>query len=604
MTYADTYNIRTTSVKFNDIADALDGVLTRNAAVTVTGGPTVYATNPSPAWTEYVLSSFLIIIPNSTNTAGSPSVTLDVSGLGAKAIKRGGADIAAGTLVAGLPTILVYNGTHFEILLVQNALNLDGTNAMLANLNFGGFRPTNVAAGTAAAPAYCAGNDADTGMWSPTGNELAFSTGGTERFRIDSLGEAGFGTTAPLTRVTVVGTGQSGAPSDSGNKLAASRVSSTAGGGGDGGHIEFGAGYGTYTQSYFSAIKGLLSNVTGNTLGHLAFYTRNGTSDTSLTERMRINGTGGHVGIGNSDPQYATVIGSGVGQRVLSIFGGLSGTADGAALYITGTTAFNTAAAFGHYSAILGGAADSTATIYTAGTLRFNSSTTIVGVLNGTGLSIGTATVPSYPIDVAAASNSITLNARARASDSTGSIRFATSTDTEQGRIQWDTNYLRLEKEGDNPIVFFTNNSEKVRIKGDGFLGLGTTNPTYRLQLSTDSAAKPSTNTWTIASDSRIKTNIQPYTKGLAEIVQVAPITYDYNGKGGMTAGPGGISIIAQDLQPIFPECVGSYKGKLEETDEEEIDILNYNGHAITFALINAIKELDAKVKALEALQE
>ena len=94
---------------------------------------------------------------------------------------------------------------------------------------------------------------------------------------------------------------------------------------------------------------------------------------------------------------------------------------------------------------------------------------------------------------------------------------------------------------------------------------------------------------------------MQPYSKGLTEICQVEPITYDYNGKGGIAAGPGGVSILAQDLQPIFPECVSSYKGKLNENDTLETDILNYNGHAITFALINAVKELNAKVEALEA---
>lgn len=143
--------------------------------------------------------------------------------------------------------------------------------------------------------------------------------------------------------------------------------------------------------------------------------------------------------------------------------------------------------------------------------------------------------------------------------------------------------------------------TERLRITSGGNVGIGTNNPSYQLQLSTDSAAKPTTSTWTIASDSRIKTNIQNYEKGLAEICQVSPITYDYNGKGGIAAGPGGVSILAQDLQPIFPECIGSYKAKLEETDEDEVDILNYNGHAITFALINAVKELNSKIEALEA---
>jgi len=155
-------------------------------------------------------------------------------------------------------------------------------------------------------------------------------------------------------------------------------------------------------------------------------------------------------------------------------------------------------------------------------------------------------------------------------------------------------------------MVFETANSsgvitERLRVDSSGNLGIGTTGPSYQLQLSTDSAAKPTTNTWTIASDSRIKTNVAAYTKGLAEIKQVNPVTYDYNGKGGIPAGPGGVSIIAQDLQPVFPECVGTYRGKLNPEDAEETDIYNYNGHAITFALINATKELAAKVEALEA---
>jgi|UniRef100_A0A6C0AMS3 hypothetical protein len=41
-----------------------------------------------------------------------------------------------------------------------------------------------------------------------------------------------------------------------------------------------------------------------------------------------------------------------------------------------------------------------------------------------------------------------------------------------------------------------------------GNVGIGISSPAYQLHLSSDSAAKPSTNTWTISSDSRLKTNI------------------------------------------------------------------------------------------------
>ena len=41
-----------------------------------------------------------------------------------------------------------------------------------------------------------------------------------------------------------------------------------------------------------------------------------------------------------------------------------------------------------------------------------------------------------------------------------------------------------------------------------GNVGIGLTNPSFRLQVVSDSAAKPSTNTWTVSSDERLKTNI------------------------------------------------------------------------------------------------
>ena len=39
-------------------------------------------------------------------------------------------------------------------------------------------------------------------------------------------------------------------------------------------------------------------------------------------------------------------------------------------------------------------------------------------------------------------------------------------------------------------------------------VGIGTTSPTYQLELSLDSAAKPTSSTWTVPSDERIKEDI------------------------------------------------------------------------------------------------
>lgn len=151
-----------------------------------------------------------------------------------------------------------------------------------------------------------------------------------------------------------------------------------------------------------------------------------------------------------------------------------------------------------------------------------------------------------------------------------------------------------------NNHIFRYGSSEAMRITSSGNVGIGTTSPNYQLQLSTDSAAKPTSALWTIASDERIKENINSYTKGLNELLKINPITYDYNGLGGFKKGKGGVGIIAQEIAEILPDSVSSIKAKLNETDEEEVDILNFNGHELTYILINAVKELKAEIEILK----
>lgn len=135
-----------------------------------------------------------------------------------------------------------------------------------------------------------------------------------------------------------------------------------------------------------------------------------------------------------------------------------------------------------------------------------------------------------------------------------------------------------------------------------GSVGIGTGNPGYTFEVAVDSAAKPTTNTWTIASDARIKSVTGEYQKGLNEICALRPITYRYNGKAGFVDdGKENVSIIAQEAVNVFPECVGSFMRKLEESDAEETELLNWNGHAVTFALINAVKELKAQIDILQS---
>jgi hypothetical protein len=107
--------------------------------------------------------------------------------------------------------------------------------------------------------------------------------------------------------------------------------------------------------------------------------------------------------------------------------------------------------------------------------------------------------------------------------------------------------------------------SGNLKVSNNGYimnnLGIGMTNPSYQLQLSTDSAAKPSTTTWTTTSDVRLKTNITLADKNRCyEIIKKLPLKYytwtkDYIDNTSITDNSK-LGWIAQDVQSIFPKAV------------------------------------------------
>ena len=261
-----------------------------------------------------------------------------------------------------------------------------------------------------------------------------------------------------------------------------------------------------------------------------------------------------------------------------------------------------------------------TSNVYEIGYLNFNQSTDMMTLMNkqsysASGISLGTnntermritsggnvgigTTSPSYILQTKAGSGFV--GAAFSSSYAATSIigNDANSSWFGQGTNGLGSAYVINNTSGYAQIEL--GGSPRFYVNSSGNVGIGTTSPSYQLQLSTDSAAKPTSALWTIASDERIKENINSYTKGLNELLKINPITYDYNGLGGFKKGKGGVGIIAQEIAEILPDSVSSIKGKLNETDEEEIDILNFNGHELTYILINAVKELKAEIDLLK----
>ena len=114
-------------------------------------------------------------------------------------------------------------------------------------------------------------------------------------------------------------------------------------------------------------------------------------------------------------------------------------------------------------------------------------------------------------------------------------------------------------------------------------------------------ATKASGTTWANPSDDRVKKDVVSYTTGLAAILQLDPISYTYNGKGGTIDNVPGMGFSAQAVQPIMPEMVLTIHKKLDPADETEIDLLMLDTTALPLALVNAVKELANRVTALEA---
>ena len=103
--------------------------------------------------------------------------------------------------------------------------------------------------------------------------------------------------------------------------------------------------------------------------------------------------------------------------------------------------------------------------------------------------------------------------------------------------------------------------------------------------------------TWSITSDARLKKNIVDNTTGLSAITAIKVRNFEYRTKDEVTElepqnaiNIKGVQLgaIAQELKEILPDCV-----KTESTGVMSVDTTN-----LTWYLINAVKELNAKLEA------
>ena len=194
------------------------------------------------------------------------------------------------------------------------------------------------------------------------------------------------------------------------------------------------------------------------------------------TEKVRIIANG-NVGIGTTTPAHNLTVSSPNNTTALGIDIGSSAHFDFQANSTSGyTTTFymdDTGLEIGHDS--------------TSRNLALQTGNTDRLVIAGNGkVGIGTAS-PASPLDVISDSNALGLRVRGRTSDDIGQIDLANNSGTVRSQLQWNNSFLNIKAIAAIPMIFYTNNAERMRIQSNGAVGIGTTSPLDLLHIKSSS---------------------------------------------------------------------------------------------------------------------
>lgn len=196
-------------------------------------------------------------------------------------------------------------------------------------------------------------------------------------------------------------------------------------------------------------------------------------------------------------------------------------------------------------------------------------------------------------------------------------------------RLQIGAEYVLATDASSNRYITFQSNWQLVWAQAtgnlsyyryDGVMLYQSIGWTGDFGITGNNAFKPGGGSWAAPSDSRIKTVTGDYTRGLAEIKALAPKRFTYRGNDtteqpdAATAAPYKTSphymaaaantefagLVAQDLEAVMPEMVSKSGGYIDGVATN--DIMTVDRSSLDLALVNAIKELEARLAALEAV--
>jgi len=131
-------------------------------------------------------------------------------------------------------------------------------------------------------------------------------------------------------------------------------------------------------------------------------------------------------------------------------------------------------------------------------------------------------------------------------------------------------------------------------------------------------ATKPGGGSWTAPSDRSLKSAAAPWHTGLAEVLQLQPITYRYNNGAWNMAGMDYVGLDAADAAAVIPEMGRTVSVPADPgpgphapppgggppggvpPGHQTVEVAGVEAGPLLFALVNAIKEIAARLDRLE----